>query len=326
MHLTNLHPEEGLQCSVCHKMKTTKMEAALHFNECHAEINEEKHFLCSLCLTPFKAIEGLKTHIRIYHFQHQPLQCPYCEMKFDIKPNLSSHLKSSHPSLWSGGEKKYLCEKCDSRFYTSALLYAHRQIKHPSGYHACSKCGKEFPNSHGLKSHIKNVHEDVGCFVCDICGKVFTKKSVIKNHEKIHSIPDIPGAFPCKITGCNKVFGKKLSRDKHSRNPYAHGKERPKIYKCKFCSKQFSEKPAVVFHEKSIHLNVKDFKCDKCDFASASKDKLKVHITSIHDGVMYSCDYVGCTKSYNLKGNLDAHRFRVHKIARPKKAQILSNN
>ena len=66
-----------------------------------------------------------------------------------------------------------------------------------------------------------------------------------------------------------------------------------------------------------MHLNVKDFKCDECEFATVSKNKLDVHKRSIHDGVLYYCDYPSCTKSYNLKGNLDAHRLRVHKIARP---------
>ena len=302
------------------------MEAALHFNKHHAKVNEENQYLCSLCFSPYKAIESLKTHKRVDHFQHQPLHCPHCEMKFDIKQNLSSHLKSSHPSLWSGGEKKYLCEKCDSRFYTSALLYAHRLNKHPIGSNICSKCGNSFTSSHGLKNHMKYVHEDVGSFVCGICGKVFTKKRSIENHEKLHSTPDIQGAFKCKIEGSNKVFGKKLSRDRHARDPYIHGKVRPKKYKCKFCSKTYSHKDAAVVHEQTIHLNVKNFKCDTCDYATASKGKLRLHKISIHDGVLYHCNYPACTKSYNLKGNLDAHRFRVHKIARPKKAQSLDSN
>ena len=133
--------------------------------------------------------------------------------------------------------------------------------------------------------------------------------------------------FPPQLFLCTlKVFGKKLSRDRHARDPYIHGKVRPKKYKCKFCSKTYSHKDAALVHEQTIHLNVKKFKCDSCDYATASKGKLRLHKISIHDGVLYYCNYPACTKSYNLKGNLDAHRFRVHKIARPKKAQSLDNN
>ena len=306
------------------------MRYLVHFNKKHNEMNDEKLYLCSICRKPFKSIKGvrgLKTHIRIDHFQHRPHQCPHCEMSFDLEAHLSRHLESRHPSLWKGGEKNYLCDKCDSQFFTRNLLYSHKQKDHQTGTFVCSKCGKSFGHQRSLKKHLTNVHVEPGCFVCDICGKIFITEKSLKSHEERHKITEIPGVqYTCTVEGCNRVFGLKRSRDDHAKNPYVHGKTKPKNHICKFCSKEFSEKISLVIHEKSVHLNVKDFKCEKCDFASACKNKLKLHITSIHDGVMYSCDYVGCTKSYNLKGNLDAHRFRVHKIARPKKAQILSNN
>ena len=39
---------------------------------------------------------------------------------------------------------------------------------------------------------------------------------------------------------------------------------------------------------------------------------------NVHGNDEYFCDYPGCSKSYGIKGNLDAHKARVHKIARPK--------
>ena len=92
-----------------------------------AKMNDEKLYLCSICRKPFKSIKGvrgLKTHIRIDHFQHRPHQCPHCEMSFDLEAHLSRHLESRHPSLWKGGEKNYLCDKCDSQFFTRNLLYS----------------------------------------------------------------------------------------------------------------------------------------------------------------------------------------------------------
>ena len=66
-----------------------------------------------------------------------------------------------------------------------------------------------------------------------------------------------------------------------------------------------------------VHTNYKGFKCDECEFARVTKGKLKETKELIDSGVFYPCDYPGCLKSDNLKGNLYTHRFRVHKISRP---------
>ena len=68
----------------------------------------------------------------------------------------------------------------------------------------------------------------------------------------------------------------------------------------------------------SIHLNIRELKCDQCDFATNRKPHLKEHKQAIHEGIAYECDFPGCVKSYNLKRNLDAHRWTSHKI--PKSA------
>ena len=73
------------------------------------------------------------------------------------------------------------------------------------------------------------------------------------------------------------------------------------------------QKHILYQHEKN-----KPWKCDECDYATADKDKLRSHKKAIHEGVLYHCDYPSCSKNYNKKGNLDAHKFRVHKIPTPK--------
>ena len=311
-HLPNFHQDEGIQCSVCKLVHVSKRSAALHFNGKHSKKNENNEYLCSLCNLPFKSIDGLKTHVRVDHFNYQPFQCKKCEINFDIQHKLSSHNKRYHPT----GEKKYLCDKCEAQFHTSQLLYAHNQKNHLEVPYSCSQCGHTYKSRSGLQTHIKKIHQTQGFFgICDTCGKEFNNKVYFEEHKKRHAIPDIPGAFPCPVENCGKVFGKKNSLRKHAMN--VHGQKKPRNLICQFCPKKFKIRSDLVNHEKLMHLNVKDFKCDECDFATITKNKLDVHKRSVHDGVLYYCDYPGCTKSYNLKGNLDAHRLRVHKISRP---------
>merc|ERR1711884_912268 len=92
----------------------------------------------------------------------------------------------------------------------------------------------------------------------------------------------------------------------------------PWVHQCEFCLRKFRSKSVLQTHMNIMHLNIKNFKCDQCDFATGRKGTLNSHKVSVHDGVMHPCDYPMCTKSYNFKGNLYAHRFRVHKIPRPK--------
>ena len=70
-----------------------------------------------------------------------------------------------------------------------------------------------------------------------------------------------------------------------------------------------------------MHRNIQKLKCDKCEFSCHRKTLLKQHKESIHDGIMYDCNQPGCAKSYNLKRNLDAHKWTSHKIPLPAMAK-----
>ena len=91
-----------------------------------------------------------------------------------------------------------------------------------------------------------------------------------------------------------------------------------KTYQCQYCPKTFREIAYKNAHEKSVHLQVKDIQCDQCDYTCSLKKHLQQHKIQNHSNISYTCDYPGCNKSYPIKGNYDAHRWRVHKIPRPK--------
>jgi hypothetical protein len=310
-HRTIAH---GTTCQICQYTTFTERETVLHTNKKHAQNNENGESICSLCSKTFQSVKSLTTHIRIDHFNYQPFSCPHCDLKFDKKTKMNSHMQGVHSEEYFKGEKKYLCDKCDKKFYTAGKLICHKTFNHTTKFHVCEHCGKSHKTNTLLRKHMIYHHEKHGLFICDTCGKEFTNPIQFKTHTKNHTVPDIPGAFPCPIKDCGKAFGKAKSLKDHMKT---HEEKKPPRFQCQYCPKKFREKKARDQHEKGQHLGIKDFKCDLCDYANADQTKLIIHKKSIHEGILYHCDYPNCTKSYNLKGNLYAHRFRVHKISRP---------
>lgn len=56
-----------------------------------------------------------------------------------------------------------------------------------------------------------------------------------------------------------------------------------RCHECKVCGRSFIEKSHLVRHER-IHLTIKPFKCEHCEYASSRRDKLKEHIQKHHSG------------------------------------------
>ena len=96
------------------------------------------------------------------------------------------------------------------------------------------------------------------------------------------------------------------------------GGNKKKTHQCDYCPKKFHNPSGKTKHEDNMHRNIRKLKCDVCDWSTNSKTCLKTHKQSIHEGIMYNCNQPGCAKSYNLKRNLDAHKWTSHKIPLPK--------
>ena len=76
-------------------------------------------------------------------------------------------------------------------------------------------------------------------------------------------------------------------------------------------SKEFFQRHVRTVHEKSVHENQKDFKCNSCDKKFSIKGNLKRHIEIVHENVKsFKCD--SFEKSFGQKADLDTHAKTVH--------------
>ena len=127
----------------------------------------------------------------------------------------------------------------------------------------CNICNKQFTHLCYLKNHMK-VHttdrpkSPWGPFCCITCKRRFTTYSDLAAHkQQFH-----PKTYPCPE--CGKVFdyqdGLRIHRIRHGERSFG----------CSVCEKMFKIKPERDQHYKAVHLNIRPYKCDLCDFKGAT--------------------------------------------------------
>jgi len=87
-----------------------------------------------------------------------------------------------------------------------------------------------------------------------------------------------------------------------------------KPFKCKICSNRFEYPSALKFHIRAVHDKVKSHQCDHCEMSFSYADVLRKHIQSIHEKVKsYKCEY--CKKSFSLNMALKRHVVKIHQVS-----------
>ncbi|CAJ0941615.1 unnamed protein product, partial [Mesorhabditis belari] len=93
----------------------------------------------------------LRTHMRS-HIDSLPFSCDECGKQFRTREREKLHRRALH----SNEDRRYKCESCESRFYSTAERRAHF-----------------------LRAHLKQR------FLCDLCGRPMATKAVLLKHKKI---------------------------------------------------------------------------------------------------------------------------------------------
>lgn len=78
---------------------------------------------------------------------------------------------------------------------------------------------------------------------------------------------------------CTKTFKNSHSLAKHN---LIHKKEC--LVKCEVCQRQFLTERRLRNHVAAVHEKLRPFQCSHCEFTSARKDELKLHVRA-HTGM-----------------------------------------
>ncbi|KAK3101136.1 hypothetical protein FSP39_001218 [Pinctada imbricata] len=172
-------------------------------------------------------------------------------------------------------ERKFTCEDCGKKFkYPSGLkghMKRHRGEIMEKKF-ICDVCDKRFETDRLLEAH-KLIHGSERPFLCDFCGFSSKSKSHLSSHQRIHT----GRVFKCDFPDCSYFSPIKGALERHQKSVHLQKRD----YQCTTCGKIFLHEQTLARHE-SIHTGFKPYKCTECWYATHRKDKFNEHMRKWH--------------------------------------------
>ena len=172
----------------------------------------------------------------------------------------------------------------------------------------CEKCDYRTSKHEHMRQHMVTKHSGVK-HKCAYCDYTHYYPSTIKTHEsQVHKkIARISGKenMVCNDKQCPHFFTKECKEIEN------HG--RHFCTKCEYTTKRTAD---LKVHIQSVHEGVV-FSCEECHYSDLNKRRLTKHIRSVHEGVIFSCDE--CQFSSKEKRRLNQHIQAVHEGEKPNK-------
>ena len=185
----------------------------------------------------------------------------------------------------------------------------------------------DFVSDHQEEKAIRNKdkHHEETKEICEICNDHFFPKNmethkmvhVRKKAEKEQRRVEREQRRQKKIEKLERIKYEKLRKRKQRAEIRRKEKEelvnlkreqKPEIYTCESCGKNYSRKLLLDLHRKRMHSE--PIKCPNCDYKSTYQDKLKKHMKQ-HEGIIYETCHI-CSKKYIGPKNLRAHVLKRH--------------
>ena len=124
---------------------------------------------------------------------------------------------------------------------------------------------KKFGTETALSIHRKREHPEL-VFHCENCNYKTMKSSLFQYHKKVCG-EDTTAQCPICYLKCEKKLMKKHYLEIHQISKF----------QCDLCSHVSDSQDKLTLHINAIHLELKNFKCEKCDFKTGWPSAFRNH-------------------------------------------------
>ncbi|GLJ19076.1 hypothetical protein SUGI_0342660 [Cryptomeria japonica] len=287
--------QRGYSCQICGVLRSKRKLLKLHMFSSHgpealksdnrfASKGPGKHSLCicNICGMSFaklshlqqhkishSALEGLRhlallstslclnlSHALPFNFRDHLLARLMLSTLSNLKRHLNRHRERGNSWHSQSVKSKETTKKhiCPDRFCDKAFKYPSKLAKHLEDVHStkyteiiCCEpgCLKYFTNAEALKEHLRQAHNRI---CCEVCGSQQLKKQ-IKRHMRIHENKTCVKSIACPYERCLHSYTTKSNLRQHIKS--VHLELKP--FKCQFggCGMTFAHKSARDRHEMS---------------------------------------------------------------------------
>lgn len=176
----------------------------------------------------------------------------------------------------------------------------------------CLSCGIKLEEHETLLSHTVKTHmtKDLVLAVPKDMVRTVPKDlvSAVSNHlvPAVPTITKSPVAFECKL--CDKKFPLRRALELHLRGHNAK-------FGCTICTEVFGTTFQLKLHEKVLHKDGRQFRCEHCGKTFDQRQRLRDHLVTHTGDRPYQCPI--CQKTFSVKSNCRRH-MTVHNIKVPK--------
>ena len=270
--------EEMVNCGVTEFLKQTSSAILEDVKNNELDIEQEivktDIFICDQCDFQTSTIKKLNLHSQSKHFGTK-YPCDLCDFKATQQQGLRDHRQRKHGIIFQPEPKQpqfFNCGFCSKELQTKKGLRLHLESKHGTNDFAkCEKCDFKTAIVKNLFNHVQSVHEGVR-YSCQHCAF----KATTKGNLTVHT------------------------RTKHE----------GRRYKCDQCDHSVTSFNNLTNHKKSKHEENANHKCDQCNYQLKTKQRLKIHIMTMHKGIWNECDI--CSYRSISAAKLKQHKESKH--------------
>ena len=176
----------------------------------------------------------------------------------------------------------FKCSKCNYSSHNKHYLKQHTGLVHNAErLYKCPFCDYAGKRSYSLKEHLI-VHSTYRPYECSYCNASFRKKGHLTNHVKMHSSQKTLACVLCHVTVQSRVQLYEHLRREHDADS---------VYACDACEYATAIKSNIVMHMHT-HGDPKLYKCRGCQFTAPHVNIIRQHLMAVHrdNGTAYTME------------------------------------